>query len=227
MAARREELTLTYLKLETMFPPVERFSGTVLPELNLALCKHHDFEGYHISGDTGAHFYTEGIRDIELERGTLSVTEHVRKDIEMLRREFCDILEIIQNHLSIPAFFGPAFVLRALWPVGHDVGATIQRVLQIHDDQLGLLKMDIDGAGFMVFGTEREGDDVSHYTIRVQPYLSDSSQLFIELDRHGHQVIETPAVIEQWIQHSYEVLMENTAALIESLRLTGEESNGQ
>lgn len=227
MPLRREDLTPIYLKLETVFPPVERFSSQALAELNLAVCQRHSFEGYHLTGDSGAHIYTEGIRDIELDRGNLSITEYVRKSMDIVKRDFCDIVEVIQKHLNIPVFFGPDVLLRALWPVGGDMGSAIQRALQINNDQLRLLKMQIDGAGFVIFGTEESGETAVHHQIRIQPYLSDQTQLFIEVDSHSHEVIETPAVVEQSIQHVYDVLKDSITSFVESLHLSEGGTDGQ
>lgn len=221
MAFRREELTLTYLRIEATFPPVERFSGTTLPELNLAICQSHNLEGYHISGDAGAHFYTEGEKDIEIDRSSISIEEHVRKSIELLKREFSDILSIVQKQLSVNAFFGPDYTLRALWPLGTQVGQGIQRAVNIHDDQLRLLKTDVEGIGFVIFGSDGDAEPTSHSRLRLQPYLADPDQLFIEYNKHSHDIVETPAVIEQGIQDAYDTLTKNVSAFIESLGLDG------
>lgn len=214
----RDDLSLTFLGLTLLHPPRPRFTGTTLHDLYAAMCKNHKFESFESHGDTGATFSTESIRELHIERDRLSIEEQVSVGFDLLKREFADQVKLVQEHLKISGFVEPQIKLRALWPMhDNDEGAADAlrtRALKLTDDQYALLDVSqLEGVGLTI---RADRGDHDHIYLEVSPYNRDASQLHIELESYSHEQLETPTVLESWLQDFYDYFTHKVTGFIES-----------
>lgn len=216
----RDDLSLSFASLRLMYPERPRFEGSLLPSLNAELAERHTFETFTHDHD-GAVFTQEGRRTLSVFRGSLFLDQIAAQNIELIKRDFTDIVEVVKGKLSIPVFWEPNITLRALWPVpeGTD-GVTVMRqgALTLNDDQLEILGAGVvRGVTLKVFVDDERQEDGRHVTVEVGTYLRDPAQLFIELTQLEHRQIETVARLEPWTQEAYDYLMEQVAAFADTI----------
>ena len=214
----RDELRLTFVGLRLIHPPRPRFTGTTLHDLYAAMCKRHSFESFEVHGDTGATFSSEGIRDLHIERDRLRVEEEVSVSFDLLKRNFTDMVKLVQEDLNIPAFVEPRIKLRALWPLPQDgpnaVTVLRDQALKLNQDQYDLLNVEsLEGVGIVINADLAEH---SHLYLDVTPYYRDDSQLSIDLECYSHASLETPEVIESRLQEFYDYFSTKVTAFIET-----------
>jgi hypothetical protein len=207
----REEVQLTYVSLDLSFlPSLRRFTGAQLPDLYAALHNRHPFESFEMHGDSGATMSTDGVNELEVNREGLQFEEQVRIDFELLRRNFADVVDIVQSRFSVRGFIEPFVVMRALWPLPAgspepDAGELLrQRSFKLNADQYNMLKLAQPPSASMVMSGDLEASH--HIRLELSPYSSDHGQLYIELMSHQHNIIETPKVIEEHLKRVYDYL---------------------
>ena len=216
----RDDLSLSFASLGLMYPELSRFEGTELPRLHAALAERHMFETMTHDHD-GAVLSQEGQQMLTVLRRSLIFDQLAARDINLIKRDFADIVGIIQGRLDIRVFWEPRIVLRALWPVpeGTDGVALMRRsAVTLNDDQLGALgASDVRGVTLRVSVDEKKLDQTKHVNVELGTYLRDPSQLYIELEQIEHAQIETIALLEQWAQDAYDYFMENVASYADSV----------
>lgn len=218
----RDDMKLTFAQLRLLHPPLPRFQTNQLAELFAKLCKSHDFESFEARGDSEAEFGTEGVRTVHLMRDRVHLDEQVRVSFDLLRREFRDISETMKDELGIQAYFAPNTRLRMLWPLppnadgdDNDAGDILRtKVIQLNEDQYKLLGASSIENISLTIDTEGEGD--LHRSIELGPYSRDPSQLFIELETMRHDLVETPSVLEQYLESDYNYLRKEVASFVQT-----------
>lgn len=207
-----EQVRLTFVSVDLLYPPLPRFTGTQLPDLYAAVCKRHNFEVFERQGEEGATFGTKGVRELIIGRDRIHIEENVQIHYDLLQRNFADLVGIACENLGISTLSMPRILLRALWPLSADgedeAGERLRAsAFKVNDDQFGLLRAEnIDAVGLFLHLT-REEDEHSRLELgplELGPYLEDSSQLFLELDQHRHETIETPAVLQERLRSVYD-----------------------
>lgn len=216
----RDNLSLSFASLRLIYPERPRFEGSLLPSLNAELAERHTFETFMHDHD-GAVLTQEGRRTLRVFRSSLILEQLAAQNIELIKRDFTDIVEVVRGRLSIPVFWEPSITLRALWPVpeGTDgVSLMRQGAVTLNDDQLGILgEVNVRGVTLTVFVDDEREEDGKHVTIEVGTYLRDPGQLYIELSQLEHRQIETIALLEPWTQAAYDYLMEKVTAFGDSI----------
>lgn len=220
----RESLSLVFVSLGLAYPERPRFEGATVPRLYANLTERYPFESLQHDRDS-AILQQEAQRSLTLLRSSLIIDEQVTQDISVIKREFADIVTEIHGHLDIPVFWEPRIVLRALWPARegeHDArdAATLMRqhVVTINDDQLELLGVtEIGAVTLAVEAVDTRDDHTRHVHVEVGPYLRDPSQLYIELTQTEHRQIETPTLIDQWMQSAYDYFMSNVVEFSDNI----------
>ena len=187
------------------------------------MCRVHKFEAFEEHGDSGATFRTEGVRELHIERGSLSLEEEVSVSFDLLKRQFADMVKQVKEALNIPGFFEPRMKLRALWPLPNEdaSAADVLRdsTLKLTQDQYNLLDvMSVETVGIVINSDLNES---THLYLELTPYTRDASQLHIDLERYSHDSLETPEVIESWLQEFYDYYQSNLLSFIESFMPKG------
>lgn len=212
----REELRLTFVGLRLIYPPRPRFTGTTLHDLYAAMCKTHNFETFEVHADTGATFSSEGIRELHIERDRLRVEEEVSVGFPLLKRNFADMVKLVQEHLSMSMFVEPRIKFTALWQLpGEDasaVAALRDNALKLREDQYELLGVKtLEVVGIVINADLAEHE---HLYLEITPYYRDDSQLHIDLEKHSHISLETPEVIEEWLQEVYDYFFDKVTRFV-------------
>ena len=214
-----EHLSLSFVSLRLMYPERPRFERSLLPRLNAELAERHTFETFTHDHDSAV-FTQEGRRTLTILRGSLILDQMAAQNIDLVKRDFSDIVQVVKERLDIPFFWEPSIILRALWPVpeGDGVAAMRQGAVTLNDDQLGLLDAtDVRGVTLKVFVDDEREEEAKHVTVEVGTYLRDHSQLFIELSQLEHRQIETVALLEPWTQTAYNYFMDHVATFAASI----------
>ena len=220
----RDDLSLVYVSLGLAYPERPKFEGAVLPRLYADLTAHYQFEMFQYDGDS-ARLEQEAQRTLTLLRSVMIIEEHEARDISVTKREFADMVSEVKDHLDIAIFWEPRIVLRALCPAGNVDGnnedaATLMRrhVVNLNDDQIGLLGVnEIDGITLKVDATDAQESHTQHVQVEVGSYLRDRTKLYIEMTQTQHRQIETPNVVEDWMQNSYNYFMKNIISFSDSI----------
>lgn len=214
---RREDLTPIYVSVDLSYPPLPRFKESELPAFYAEVHRTHQFESFEMHGDSGGVLETEGERRLRVTRGELEYEEYVR-DVRdafpLVRQRTVELLEDAAKHFSLRLFILTDTTIRALWPTSDDteVSKTLrERAFSINDDQFNLLG-DVDGAAMSLTGMREEPD--FHWTLEIAPYLRDESKLFIELSAHPHEPYETPRVVGEFMQSTFDFLDDNVVHFV-------------
>lgn len=214
----RNNLRLTFVSLGLLFPPQARFEGTTLPDLYAALCSRHTLEHFAMHGDDGATISTEGRYELDLKRDRLALEEQMQRSFDLTKRDFADMVGIVQDRLQIPVFVEPRIELRALWPIpdGQDAYQAMRErgAIGLTEGQFDLLPdTQIDAVGIEVrAGLGEQG----HLTVEVMPWYQDPTQLYIEMGTWHHSSIETPALLEERLQETYDYFRDHVTRFISS-----------
>lgn len=216
----RDNLSLSFASLGLMYPERPRFEGTLLPRLHAELAERHTFETMTHDHD-GAVLSQEGQQTLTVLRRSLIFDQLAARDINLIKRDFADIVSVVQGRLDIPVFWEPRVVLRALWPVPTSTdGVALMRrsAVTLNDDQLEVLAAsEVRGVTLRVSVDDEKLEQAKHVNVELGTYLRDPSQLYIELEQIEHAQIETIARLEQWAQGAYDYFMENVANFADSV----------
>lgn len=203
----KESLRLTFASLSLLYPPVSRFTGTQLPELYAALCKRHQFETFDMASGSGATLSTEGIRELSLERGSLTIEEHIQgaRGFDLVRRNYIDMVEIIKEQLNIEVFFAPRMVMRGsvTLPDQQDVSDIMrEKAISIRDDQFALLEAEeVEQIGIRIYANI---SDSHHAHLGLTPSSTNPNVLYLSLGSYRRDQIETVTVLDTRLQESYD-----------------------
>ena len=213
-----DDLSLSFVSLGLGYPERPLFENNEMPRLYAALNEHHAFESFRHDRD-GARLEQEERRSLLILRTELRIEQVAALDIALVRREFADIVDMIQADLDVPAFFGPQIVIRALRGAGSASGADLMRLAaHLNPDQLKLLGAEeVRGVTVQVQTEGEEAGDAKFIQVEVGTHLRDPSKLYIELSQTHDRVIETVAIIEQTVQSAYDYLMDNVAKFAASI----------
>ena len=220
----RDDLSLVFVSLGLAYPERPRFEDATLPQLYANLAARYPFEMFRYDRDS-ARLEQEAKRTLTVLRSVLIIEELLAQDIHVTKRDFADMVSEVKDHLDIPVFWEPRIVLRALWPVresdsGTEEATTLMRrhVINLNDDQLQLLGVtEIDGITLNVEATDAQDDHTRHVHVEVGSYLRDHTRLYIEMTQTEHRQIETPNIVESWMQSSYDYFMQNIVGFADSI----------
>ncbi len=217
-------LRIVYFRIQALYPPmVPRFSGSALQELYLKISEHHQFEKFESIGDQGAKLSTEAIRDCQILRDRIMLSENViQRSFEIVTKDFADILGIVKEKFNIPVLVDFRCVLRALWPLPTEMDASSflrSQALNINDDQFRLLGVPVAGTGLRVNCPDLEHNKIHDF--KIEPFFRDTKNLFIELASSFPEPIQTVPICDQRMQECYEFLMNKIVSFVKSFGFEG------
>ncbi len=215
---RPDEMRLTYVSLDLSFPPVPRFVGAQLAELYAQLCGRHALENFQAHGVEGATMGTEGGYNLDLRRHGLTLQEHVQGHLDLIKRDFADMVGMVQERLHISWFFEPRVELRALWPVGEDQDvfqAMRDGVLALQQEHFDLLpNLDVRAVGLRLHGDRTSPN--GHFDLELMPWVRDGTQLAVEARAWEHSALENASDVEQRLATAYEYLEQHVTKFVTS-----------
>jgi hypothetical protein len=214
----KDELSVTYVSLGMLFPPLPRYNGEDLAELYAKLCKRHTLETFEMHGDEGATISTEGRYTIDLKRDRIIIEEDVkRRHFDLIKKDFADMVDVCRDHFNIRGFFEPKIEIRATWPIPNDgdaLDAVRETAVGLRDDHFGLLEnTEIEGVGLSIRALVPDG----HLFLDVSPHPADPAQLAISAETWHHtDPLQSAAVIEARLGQAYDYFMDHITRFVSS-----------
>ena len=216
---RPEDLSLTFVAVTLLYPPLPRFKGNELPDFYSEVCKRHQFDAFSLVGDSGALLETEAERRLKIEREELSYEEHVRNirdAFPMVKQRTVDLVNDASQHFGLRLFLPQDCTMRALWPVPEDLGDVDdelrEKAFNIRDDQFEQLGQ-VSGVGMHLTGHSGEGGDFG-WLLEIAPYLPEEGNLFVELSSHQHGAMGKADDVGDFLQTSYDFVTNNVVAFV-------------
>ena len=219
------DLSITFMSLGLGYPDRPQFAGTVLPELNASLASRYSFETFTHDRDGGL-LVQEAQRRLTIWRSGMIIENEGSQDIALLKREFADIATEVMDHLAVPIFWEPRLDVRATWPLGQGVSAAegdstalmLRSAVNMNPDQLDQLGVtSVSGITVEVEAVDDDTDHVRHVHIEVGSYLRDPSKMHVSLLLTEHLQIQTPNLIENWMQDSHDYFMDKVVNFADSV----------
>lgn len=203
-------LSLSFVGLGLTYPQRALFENNEMPRLYAALSERYAFERLQHDRD-GAQLEQEAQRTLTVLRNTLLLEQVAAPEIQLVKREFTDIVEVVRERLEIPIFADPRIVIRASQEApGEDGVGLMKRASGLKDDQLDLLGTDeIHGVTLQIQAEDEKNGHDTFIEVEVGTYLRDSSRLYIEVVQTQNRLIETVPILEQSIQSAYDYLMDD------------------
>lgn len=216
---RSEDLTLTFVGVTLLYPPLPRFKGNELPDFYSAVCKRHQFDSFSLLGDSGALLETEAERRLKLDREELLYEEHVRNvrnPFPMVRQRATDLVSEAAQTFGLRLYLPQDCTVRALWPVPEgieDIGEELKdKAFGLRTDQFDHLG-NVSGVGMHLTGHRGENDDFG-WGLEIAPYLPEDGYLYIEVAAHQHMPMNSADEVGEFIQKTYDFLTNECADFI-------------
>src|SRR5947209_1369681 len=103
-AVAAQNLRPTYVSVLAMFPVLDKFRGTELPDFYAAIRHHHHYESFEQRGDEGAEMETDGERSLEIDRSSLELEEYPRTGFDVVRKNIVDVIGEASKHFGLFTF---------------------------------------------------------------------------------------------------------------------------
>lgn len=213
------DLSLTFLGVTLLYPPLPRFKGNELPDFYSEVCKRHQFDSFSLIADSGALLETEAERKLRIERDEFAYEEHVRNirdAFPLVRQRTEDLVTDASEHFGLRLFLPQDCTLRALWPAPEELGdiqtALREKAFSIRDDQFEQLG-GMTAVGMNLVGHREEEADFG-WSLEIAPYLPEEGNLYVEVSAHRHRPIQSPGGVGEFLQETYDFLTDDAVHFI-------------
>jgi hypothetical protein len=202
-----QNLRPNYVSTSVLYPVLDKFRGTELPDFYAKLRHHHDFESFEQGGDEGAVLETDGLRRLDLERGSMQLEEWPRTSFDVVQKNIVDIVETANSHFGLYSVQVSHARIRASLDLPHDGPAVLDvlkgDVIELADDQYAHLGA-IERASVR-FAGHRADPDVG-WSIEIGPSFEDEHQVDLRLETHPHYRTDRSEAVGDFLSLSYEFL---------------------
>jgi hypothetical protein len=208
-------LRSTNFAVTVQFPPLPRFGDTQLQELYVTIKQRHDFSSF-TSVQNGAKLFTEEVRDCQIGRDSIRLTENIQTSFLLVKDTFCDIFGIVKENLKIPVYFNMQCQLRALWELdgsGDSFNLVQSKLLRLDEEQMKAFGISPKDAGIRIVCPQLP-DKVHDF--KIESFLRNHKYLFIELNSSFPQPAEKVTKLEGQMQECYSFAFENIKDLLQS-----------
>ena len=160
----------------------------------------------------GARF-TQGDTEILVQPGRVQMTLGFSTHFPGLRDRVLEAFRLVAERFQLREFTAFGIKLIAFQPTEGSAAAVLERnLLGLRAQQLALLGPGRVGTGFR-FNFQRE----AVYDLRIEPYLMDLRQIYIELDVNFHQPFSSLEEIGQHMGRTYDYLLGDVREFLASL----------
>jgi hypothetical protein len=210
-----QNLRPNYVRVTVLYPVLDKFRGTELPDF-FALIRHqHDFESFDQKGDEGATLETDGARRMQIERGNLEISEWPRTGFDVVQKNIVDIVTTAYKHFGMYAFQVSGARIGATLDLPED-GADVfdqlkSEVVNLADDQYAHLG-DPERVSLKINGHRKEPE--MGWGIEILPSFDSPHQLELRLETHPHYNTDRPEAVGDFLGLSYEFLDQNVVHFV-------------
>jgi hypothetical protein len=213
-----QNLRPSYVSLIVMYPLLDKFRGTELPEFYAAIRHQHNYETFEQRADEGADMETDGERSLELDRSSMELEEFPRTGFDVVRKNMVDVIDAAAKHFDLYTLqLGRCRIrgilqLDADGPAVHEVLST--KVIAVADDQYALLSGDDPETVSVRFTGHTSNDPELGWSVEVGPRQEDEHQVDIRLETHPHFPVRSPETVGEFMDMSYELLDQNVVHFV-------------
>jgi hypothetical protein len=193
-------LTLRRFTAGVLYPPLG-FQPVDINRIYTAITERYPYQSLQHLPDGARMANPDG--DCFIQQTRMQVNESVTH-FQLTKEKCVDIFEIIQEHLKVPQFITVGVKLVAFVPTKEAPMAAQfmeDRVLSSFAEKLDVLGEGRQGVGVRVL-LHKDGI----HDVRIEPFFSDLSQLYVELDVQHPKPFNDLAIVEDKIQAAYDYM---------------------
>ena len=194
-----------------MFPP-HKMERDQLTDLYSAVNKRYEYAAFTMLPD-GARL-AHGDNELFIQNTRLQMNETITTHFEFAKQKAADLFQMISSKLDISRFLAFRTKVIAFLPFEEPAGAAQfleQHLLKVDDSQFDKLGPGRRGTGIRI-SMHKDGI----YEIRLEPFLANLSQMYIEVEIQFPEVFTSIDEIGGKMSRAYDFLFENVKDFIAS-----------